>query len=266
MKMINNGTSEKKKFLNIFWGGMIISPARCVPVQRWAAGWVMGLLLISAAPLYGQTAPDVQESLQPPMEQPPMEQPLMEVEQLAQRDALALYNRGRYAEAVEVCLAEIELEPNSRNSYAVLAWSLIALGRHREALDHLQQAMRFARGDHRLIQARGEANYFLRRNEEALRWFEEYVHQAPNGPRVPRTYYFMGDIFMRLGEYNRADIAITKAVSFSPDNARWWLALGQAREGSTMYNLAETAYLRALELNRNLADAAAALERVRDRL
>ena len=222
------------------------------------------LLLTPAVPavlVAQQTQPDTQ------VEEPaPEAGELSEVERIAQRDALALYNRGRYAEAVEVCLAEIELQPNSRNSYAVLSWSLIALGRYQEALTHLQRAMRFARGDHRLIQARGEANYYLERNEEALNWFQEYVHQAPNGPRVARTYYFMGDIFLRLGEYNRADIALTKAVTLSADNARWWLALGQAREQAELAEPAESAYLRALELNQNLAEAAAGLERVRARL
>ncbi len=67
----------------------------------------------------------------------------------------------------------------------------------------------------------------------------------------------MGEIFIRLGQYNNADIAFSTALHFEGQNARWWARLGYARETGGDYANAQAAYENALKLNSGLHRGAA---------
>ena len=177
-------------------------------------------------------------------------------------DALARYREGAYEEAVEITLREIEDTPRSRDSYSVLCWSLIELRRYDEALTRAQEAYGFAPNDPRIVEVLGEAFFYLGKNLDALSFFERYAVIADTGDRIDRIYYFMGEIFIRLGEYNHADIAFSTAVYHSPNVSAWWARLGYAREMAKDYPSALFAYDQALSLNPNLTDANRGRERV----
>ena len=170
-------------------------------------------------------------------------------------DALARYNNGDYEKAVEICLEELEAEPRSRDSYSVLCWSLISLGRYQEAVQHATDAYGFAPNDPRIVEVLAEANFYLGNNLEALALFERYAIIADTGGRIDLVYYFMGEIFIRLSEYNHADISFSTALYHSPNISAWWSRLGYAREMASDYEHALEAYERALALNPNLLDA-----------
>jgi cytochrome c-type biogenesis protein CcmH/NrfG len=44
------------------------------------------------------------------------------------------------------------------------------------------------------------------------------------------AYYYMGEIYLRLGRFGHADIAFSTALQYSSGNAKWWARLGYARE------------------------------------
>ena len=177
------------------------------------------------------------------------------------QDALVLYNQGNYAGAIKVCRSEIAAMPKNMDSYSVLTWSLLKLGKYDEALTEAKKALKISRYDARIVEVLGEAYYHSGKNSESLKRFEEYVDLAPAGGRIDSAYYYMGEIFIRLGEYNHADIAFTTAVHYSPNIARWWSRLGYAREMAKDYTNAITAYKKALSLKPSLNDA----KRGRDR-
>lgn len=177
-------------------------------------------------------------------------------------DALQLYRQQRYAEAVEVTLAELEETPRNMNSYTVLGWSLLALGRYQDALDYGERALAIARYDSRIVQIVGEAHYRLGNNLDALDYLQEYVAIAPTGDLIDQVYFFMGEVFMRLGEYNHADVAFSTAVYHNDDDARWWSRLGYARELAGDLPFAEAAYQEALALNSGLTEAQRGLDRI----
>jgi len=181
-------------------------------------------------------------------------------------DALALYNNGRYSEAVEVCLQELEDMPRSMDSYAVLCWSLVRLGRYGEALDYAQQGLEIARYDPRMVEIVGEVHYYEGRNLQALEWFEEYAVLAPTGPRIDTVYYLMGEIFIRIGEFHHADIAITTALYHTSSVAQWWSRLGYARERAEDYQYALEAYNEALRLKPGFQDAERGKSRVQEKM
>ncbi len=181
-------------------------------------------------------------------------------------DALRLYNSGQFEEAVEVCRQELELMPRNMDSYAVLCWSLVRLGRYDEALKYARQGMEISRYDPRMVEIVGEVHFYQGRNLEALKWFEEYAVLSPTGPRIDTAYYLMGEIYIRLGEYHHADIAITTAVYHSPNVAQWWARLGYAREQAKDFTYALEAYNEALRLKPGLNDAERGKERVREKM
>ena len=86
------------------------------------------------------------------------------------------------------------------------------------------------RRDPRLTETLGETAYFLGRNDAALRNFQNYVGAVPEGGRVGMAYYYMGEIYLRLGRFGHADIAFSTALQFTPGSAKWWTRLGYARE------------------------------------
>ena len=129
------------------------------------------------------------------------------------------------------------------------------MGRYQDALSYGRQGLDVSRYDHRVIQIVGEANYNLGNNLEALKLFEEYVAIAPTGDYIGEVYYLMGEIFIRLGEWNNADIAFSTAVHYNPNIASRWARLGYARQQAKDYQYALEAYNKALQLNSNLTEA-----------
>jgi tetratricopeptide (TPR) repeat protein len=180
-----------------------------------------------------------------------------------QDDALAEYRNRNYESAVTICKNELAQNPGNLDSHVVICWSLISLGRYEEALNYARQGRNLSRYDPRIIEILGEIGYYQGRNREGLEYFQEYVNLAPEGGRIDMVYYFIGEIYIRLGRFRHADIALSTAVHYVPGNARWWTRLAYARENVGELAEAVRAYERALSLNAQYADARRGLERTR---
>jgi tetratricopeptide (TPR) repeat protein len=72
----------------------------------------------------------------------------------------------------------------------------------------------------------------------------------------------MGEIFIQLGEFNHADIALTTAVYHDPEKHVWWSRLGYARENIKDFKFALEAYQQALTLNPSFREAREGRQRV----
>jgi tetratricopeptide (TPR) repeat protein len=180
------------------------------------------------------------------------------------QDALAEYRAGKYEAAVSICIAEIE-NGNGQNidSYIVLCWSLTKLGRFNEARSFATAALAISPYDVRLLEIMGEIDFFQGQNEEALKYFQEYIYLAPEGQRIDMAYYYSGEIYIRLGRFRHADIALSTALHYVPGNALWQARLAYARENSGELRDAAAAYEKALSLDPQLTDARRGLARVR---
>jgi tetratricopeptide (TPR) repeat protein len=181
-------------------------------------------------------------------------------------DALLEYRNGNYEQAVAICRSEIAQNPNNMDSYVVICWSLLSLNRYQEALGYARTGRNISRYDPRIIEILGEIDYYEGRNSGALQYFQEYVNLAPEGQRIDMVYYFLGEIYIRLGRYRHADIALSTAVHWTPGNAAWWTRLAYARESAGDLAEAIAAYERALALDPQLSDARRGLERARQAL
>ncbi|MDR1637442.1 MAG: tetratricopeptide repeat protein [Treponema sp.] len=181
-------------------------------------------------------------------------------------DALMEYRNGNYERAVNICKNEITANPNNLDSHVVICWSLLRLNRFQEALAYARSGRNLSRYDTRIIEILGEISYYEGRNNEALQYFQEYVNLAPEGQRIDMVYYFLGEIYIRLGRFRHADIALSTAVHWVPGNAAWWTRLAYARENAGDFSEAIAAYERALSLNSQLSDARRGLDRTRQAL
>jgi tetratricopeptide (TPR) repeat protein len=181
-------------------------------------------------------------------------------------DALMEYRNGNYEGAVRICRDEIAANPQNLESHVVICWSLLRLNRYGEALTFARAGRELSRYDARIIEILGEIYYFQGQNSDALQYFQEYINLAPEGQRIEMVYYFIGEIYIRLGRFRHADIALSTAVHWVPGNAAWWTRLAYARENAGDLFEAITAYERALSLNSQLADARRGLDRTRQAL
>jgi len=179
-------------------------------------------------------------------------------------DALAEYRAGNYERAIQICRAEIDDNPANLESHVVICWSLIRLNRTEEALRFATSGRALSRFDVRLIEILGEIYYQQGKNNEALKYFQEYASLAgPEGQRIDMVYYYMGEIYIKQGRFRHADIALSTAVHFVPGNAAWWVRLAYARENAVDLSSAIEAYERALSLDPKLNDAQRGLDRIR---
>jgi tetratricopeptide (TPR) repeat protein len=181
-------------------------------------------------------------------------------------DALKEYTDGNFERAVVICQNELKANPKNLESYVVICWSLIQLNRYSEALGYAEKGRALSRYDLRITEILGELAYYEGRNSEALQYFQDYINLNPNGQRIDKVYYFMGEIYIRLGHFRHADIALSTAVYWMPGNAAWWARLAYARENAGELTESVTAYEKALSLDPQLADARRGLYRVRQTL
>jgi Uncharacterized protein conserved in bacteria len=136
---------------------------------------------------------------------------------------------GKHNEVALLAPEVLRKNPQDLDAYIAYAWSMNALKEYTKARDIAQGG--YAKfNDARLAQALGEALYYLGENAAALSNFQEYLAKFPEGNKVASTYYLCGELFVRMGKFNHADIAFSTALQYNPSNARWWERLGWVRE------------------------------------
>ena len=170
-------------------------------------------------------------------------------------DALELYRANRFADAIKVCQQELAISPNNIDSYVVMGWSQLRLQQYADALAAGQKATAISPTDPRVVQILGEADVFLGKIPDALSNLQQYVVLRPNGDRIGRVYWLMGEVYIRLKQYNNADISLSTAVYYEQNNALWWTRLGYARELGNDLQRASDAYAHALKLDPGQVDA-----------
>lgn len=166
-----------------------------------------------------------------------------------QQDIFALYSQRNYREAIAACERQIRANPSNMDAYVVLCWSLVQLNQYAEAERRATQARQINRYEHRIIEILAEAKFYLGKNTESLALFEEFLSLVPDSAlRVGNAFYFMGEIYLRQGRYEHADIALTAATRLEPTLHYWWMRLGYAREMTQSYQASAAAYDRAITL------------------
>lgn len=192
-------------------------------------------------------------------------------------DALKVYQRGRdlesagrtpeanaqYLEAIAICDAELQANPARMESFVVKSWSQLRLKRYADVIATGLAALKIST-DYRIVEVLGEAYFYQTDMQTSLRYFQRYVDGVPEGAdKVAIAYYFMGEAYSGLQQYDHADIAFTTALYMSPKSFRWWHRYGVLREKRGERDLALKAYEKSLELSPAYAEAIAARDRLK---
>ena len=180
-------------------------------------------------------------------------------------DAAKEYRDKNFAAAVDICIAEIKEGKATIDTYNILLWSLNRQKRYKDTITYGQQASKKYR-DMRIIESMGVAYYYLGSYDRALTNLKTYAAELPEGTFIDDVYYFLGEIYIRKGEFNNADIALSTAVHHYPKSAMWWARLGYAREQAGSFESALAAYDQALKINKNNAEAKSGRDRVAAKL
>jgi len=192
-------------------------------------------------------------------------------------DALQNYRIGRdlearnrfdeadvyYKEAVKICMEELGRNNSNMDSYTVLAWTLLRQRRYSDVINWGDRALRINPGDYRIVEAMGEAYFYLNDYEHSLIMMQRYAASMPRGDRASTAYFFMGEIYRNQRKYLHADIAYTTAVTLEGNMFLWWHRLGVVREAAGEYASAIQAYEKALSLNPDYRETTEALERTK---
>ncbi len=197
--------------------------------------------------------------------------------QTAYQTASQLYQRGRqlqmsgkeaeakkqFASSLSTVEKALASDPSNVDLVSLQCWNLFRLERHTDVVTIAQKTLQAAK-DFRIMETLAESLYFLDRNEEALKYFANYVELAPpKDERMSSAYYYTGECYMRLKKYEHADIAFSTAVSMERNMFYWWYRLGSVKELLSQYKRAYESYGRALELNAGYAPAREGRSRVK---
>lgn len=191
-------------------------------------------------------------------------------------DALKSYRHGRdlevvgrmedakaaYSEAIEICKEDLVTSPRNMDAYTIYGWSYLRMGNYRDTVTICQEALKIA-NDYRIVETMGEAYFYLGNYKESLKNMEKYIDAAPRGERISTAYFFIGETYRIIRQYNRADIAYSAAVHLEPAIALWWFRLGTVRETVGDKTGSSDAYRRAIKLRPDYQEAAEGLKRVR---
>ena len=173
-----------------------------------------------------------------------------------------LYREGKYDEAILECEKEIASNANNIDSYIVLSLIYIAMKDYSKAYTSTQRGRKVQQYHPRLIEMQAISCYHLGRNIEGLNLLQTYLSYTSQEKDVSDIYYYMGEIYLRLSQYNHADIALSTAVNIRPFEVAWWARLGYAREKSKTYKYSLEAYQKALSFDSNYFDALEGKRRV----
>jgi tetratricopeptide (TPR) repeat protein len=174
-------------------------------------------------------------------------------------DYQMLYDQGRYPEAEAAARAAIAARRSEGNAQAVLCASLVRQSRHREALEIGLAILESQQFEWRVIESVAECYFALGDNEKSLSYYTSCFAYAGDRKLNPAAYYALGELYIRMGGYEHADIALSAALHLAPRKADWWARLGYARMRLKNWAPARQAYSTALSLDPSNADAKAGL-------
>lgn len=169
-------------------------------------------------------------------------------------EAMASYKAGEYDKAIRICGKMLDENSENGEALVILGWSYIKQEKYGEALETADRVLGI-KEDSRALETAGISCFYLRDNKKALEYFNRYIKADPEGRYIDDVYSLMGDVYMRLREYNNADIAYSAAVHYYAASPRWWYKLGYAREKAGSVKAALKAYEKALALNPSYTDA-----------
>ena len=194
-----------------------------------------------------------------PMAAPPEQ---LEIGRWINRDTREV---ARLAEAEQLILREIELNPDAASAYELLGRVYLERGQPEKANPMFQKALELdPTADREAGQNDMLAWFYSRwgiRLDEAVALARKAVQASPSKGEYLDT---LALAHFRRGEFEQAEMALKKCSELGvPDQAVNWFHLGRVYEQLNQREAATTAYEKAVNLKSDYPDASKALQRLR---
>ena len=154
---------------------------------------------------------------------------------------MSLFKLGRYGEALEIVDAILEIKQDSPTEWSNRGFVLSALGRNEEALESFEKALSFDPASPKILTSKGVVYFRMGLLEKALETFDKALAAEPKQAsdwacKLPRfsffsrnkapimrpdnaeTWHWKGNLFMELGEREKALEAYKHALESDPDH------------------------------------------------
>ena len=128
-------------------------------------------------------------------------------------EAMALYKKRQYAEAVKPFNEALQIDPNDSWTLKYLADSLQATKQYKQALIHIEKAIELNPKDEFSYQVKAHILYKEVRHAEAIKAFNEALKIDPNDSW---TLKYLADSLQARKQYKQALIHINKAIELNP--------------------------------------------------
>jgi tetratricopeptide (TPR) repeat protein len=138
---------------------------------------------------------------------------------------IALYDLGRYEEAVASYDKAIEIKPDDEEAWNNRGIALRNLGRYEEAVASYDKALEIKPDFETAWNNRGNALRNLGRYEEAVASYDKAIEIKPDDEEAWNN---RGNALMNLGRYEEAVASYNKAIEIKPDYQDAWDGRGNA--------------------------------------
>lgn len=144
------------------------------------------------------------------------------------REAKALYDQGKYKQAIKALRLDLELHPAAAGSWHLLALCLAATGDRRGAVEAFDRALEWTPRDAALLNDKATTLQAMGRGGEALQLYRLALAQEPDNP------VFMNNLAWAMVQENRdlaeAEKLAARAARQAPEQASIWDTLGQVQQ------------------------------------
>jgi tetratricopeptide (TPR) repeat protein len=185
---------------------------------------------------------------------------------------MSLFKLERYEEALKIVDSALEVKPESSTEWSNKGFVLSALGRYEEALEAFDKALFFNPESPKILTSKGVVYFMMGFPEKALEIFDKALEVKPKKAsdwacKVPRfsffsqdkapimkpdnaeTWYWKGNVFLELGEKEKALDACKMALQSDPDHLNSLLSGGGLLCEFAEFGEAFKCYVRALKLS-----------------
>ena len=185
---------------------------------------------------------------------------------------MTLFKLGRYKEALGIVDAILEVKTDSPTEWSNRGFVLSALGRNEEALEAFEKALSLDPASPKILTSKGIVYFRMGLPEKAVETFDEALAAEPKQAsdwvcKLPRfsffsrnkapimrpdnaeTWYWKGNVFLELGEKEKALEAYKMALESDPDHLNSLLSGGDLLYEFAEYEEAIKCYARTLKLS-----------------
>jgi tetratricopeptide (TPR) repeat protein len=185
---------------------------------------------------------------------------------------MSLFKLGKYKEALDIVDASLEAKPDSPTEWSNRGFVLSALGRNEEALEAFEKALSLDPESPKILTSNGIVYFRMGLPEKALEVFDRALAAEPKQAsdwacKLPRfsffsrnkapimrpdnaeTWHWKGNVFLELGEKEKALEAYKMALESDPDHLNSLLCGGDLLCEFSEYREAFKCYVRALKFS-----------------